>query len=86
MTRDAARTAGTPPSSSSSFTASNEPFSNLHKPDLNGVLALADGELDEGGAAAPVGETARHVAAHATNDRAAIANPVRAAGARLAGV
>ena len=33
------------------------------------------------------GETARHVAAHATNDRAAIArNPVRAAWARLAGV
>ena len=44
-------------------------------PILNGVLALADGELDEGGAAALVGETARHVAAHATNDRAAIATP-----------
>ena len=29
-----------------------EPFSDLHKSDLSGVLALADGELDEGGAAA----------------------------------
>ena len=31
------------------------------------------------------GETARHVAAHATNDRAAIETPVPAAGARLGG-
>ena len=37
--------------------------------------------------AALVGETARHVAAHATTDRAAIeTHPVPAAGARLAGV
>ena len=32
-----------------------------------------------------VGKTARHLAAHATPDRAAIQSPVRAAGARLAG-
>ncbi len=36
--------------------------------------------------AALVGEAARHVAAHATNDRATIGNPVPAAGAGLAGV
>ena len=48
--REAARAAGMPPSFSSVFATFNEPAADLHKPDLNGVLTLADGPLDVGGA------------------------------------
>ena len=50
--REAARIDGRSAASSQRVRGVNEPPADLHKFELNGVLALADGPLDIGGAAA----------------------------------